>query len=72
MPDYPLIKDKTILVVDDEPDVLDTLKDLLADCAVVTAGSFEEARELLEARPFWISWALPDTTCWRSPAEKRS
>ncbi len=55
MSDYPLIKDKTILVVDDEPDVLDTLKDLLADCAVVTAGSFEEARELLEARPFDIA-----------------
>ena len=55
MPDYPLIKNKTILVVDDEPDVLDTLKDLLADCAVVAAGSFEEARELLEARPFDIA-----------------
>jgi len=55
MPDSPLIKDKTILVVDDEPDVLDTLKDLLADCAVVAAGSFEEARELLEARPFDIA-----------------
>jgi DNA-binding NtrC family response regulator len=55
MPDYPLIKGKTILAVDDEPDVLDTLKDLLADCAVVTAGSFEEARELLEARPFDIA-----------------
>ena len=55
MADYPLIKDKTILVVDDEPDVLDTLEDLLADCAVVTAGSFEEARDLLEARPFDIA-----------------
>ena len=55
MADYPLIKDKTILVVDDEPDVLDTIEDLLADCAVVTAGSFEEARELLEARPFDIA-----------------
>ena len=55
MADYPHIKDKTILVVDDEPDVLDTIKDLLADCAVVTAVSFEEARELLEARPFDIA-----------------
>ena len=55
MADYPLIKDKTILVVDDEPDVRDTIEDLLADCAVVTVGSFEEARELLEARPFDIA-----------------
>jgi len=55
MSNYPLIKDKTILVVDDEPDVLDTLEDLLADCSVVTAGSFEDARELLEARPFDIA-----------------
>jgi len=55
MSNHPLIKDKTILVVDDEPDVLDTLEDLLADCAVVKAGSFEEARELLEARQFDIA-----------------
>ncbi|MFY9708198.1 MAG: response regulator, partial [Desulfobacterales bacterium] len=55
MSNHPLIKDKTILVVDDEPDVLDTLEDLLADCAVVKAGSFEKARELLEARPFDIA-----------------
>ena len=55
MSNHPLIKDKTILVVDDEPDVLDTLEDLLADCAVVKANSFEEAREVLEARPFDIA-----------------
>jgi DNA-binding NtrC family response regulator len=55
MSNHRLIKNKTILVVDDEPDVLDTLEDLLADCAVVKAGSFEKAREVLEAHPFDIA-----------------
>lgn len=42
------LKGKRILVVDDEPDVLETLEDLLAEADVRTAGSFEEARPLLE------------------------
>ena len=50
----PLLSDKEILVVDDEPDVLDTLVDLLADCNVMTAGSFEEAKQMLGSRPFDI------------------
>ncbi len=39
---------KKILIVDDEPDVLETLEDLLVDCETETAGSFEAAREKLE------------------------
>lgn len=39
---------KRILIVDDEPDVLETLEDLLPDCETVSAASFEEAREKLE------------------------
>ncbi|MDZ7579168.1 MAG: response regulator [Deltaproteobacteria bacterium] len=52
MSEHALLKDKRILVVDDEPDVLGTIEDLLDDCTVETAGSFEEARKLMETRPF--------------------
>ncbi len=47
-----LLEGKRILVVDDEPDVLDTLEDLLPMCVITRAGSYEEARELLESRYF--------------------
>ncbi len=39
---------KKILVVDDEPDILASLEELLDICAVDTAPDFETARELLE------------------------
>jgi DNA-binding response OmpR family regulator len=47
-----LLKGKKVLIVDDEPDVLDTLEDLLSDCDVVKAGSFEEAKKRFETQPF--------------------
>ena len=37
-----LLDGKRILIVDDEPDVLETLKDLLSACEVVKASSFDE------------------------------
>lgn len=43
-----LLNGKRILIVDDEPDVLDTLEHLLPMCDVVKAVRFEEARDLLE------------------------
>ncbi len=43
---------KQLLIVDDEPDVLDTLADLLPNCRVEKAASFEQARLLLETRYF--------------------
>ena len=43
-----LLKGKKILIVDDEPDVLDTLQELLDMCNVVKAGTFEEAKRQLE------------------------
>lgn len=49
MTEVSLLEGKRILVVDDEPDVLETLEDLLADCRVERAGSFEEAEKLMEA-----------------------
>ncbi len=47
-----LLKGKKILIVDDEPDVLDTLEDLLSMCEVVKAGSFEEGKQQLESQSF--------------------
>ncbi len=47
-----LVKGKKILIVDDEPDVLDTLEDVLSMCQVVKAGSFEEAKKYLETESF--------------------
>ena len=44
-----ILKGKKILVVDDEPDVRESLEDILAECEVETAGSYESARELLES-----------------------
>jgi len=46
------LKGKKILIVDDEPDVLEALEELLSDCCVEKAQSFEEAREKLETGAF--------------------
>ena len=43
---------KRVLLVDDEPDVLDTLEDLLPDCRTARAESYEEAKQLLESQRF--------------------
>jgi DNA-binding NtrC family response regulator len=50
-----LLKDKKILIVDDELDVLETLSELLAMCEVVTAQTHEAARNLLETQYFDIA-----------------
>ena len=47
-----LLESKRILVVDDEPDVLDTLEDLLPMCVLTKATTFEQAKELLENQYF--------------------
>jgi len=47
-----LLEGKTILVVDDEPDVLETLEDLLSTATVVKAQSFESAKAFLESSKF--------------------
>ena len=52
MADQNRLDGKRILVVDDEPDVVDTLEELLFMCDVVKATSFNEAKELLETRSF--------------------
>ena len=50
--DKTLLDGKRILIVDDEPDVLATLADLLSVCDVVKAGNFLEAEDLLTTQYF--------------------
>jgi DNA-binding NtrC family response regulator len=52
MSDTALLEGKKILVVDDEPDVLDVVEDLLKMCRVTTASNFEDASKLLETQTF--------------------
>lgn len=49
------LKFKRLLIVDDEPDILETLEELLPMCDVVKASSFEEAKDLLEVQYFDIA-----------------
>ena len=46
---------KRVLIVDDEKDVLATLKDLLMMCEIETATTFEKAKELLNSRYYDIA-----------------
>jgi len=52
MADKNLLEGKQILIVDDEPDILDTLEELLDMCKVVKASNFDEAKELIETHYF--------------------
>jgi len=47
-----ILNGKKILVVDDEPDVLESIEDLLEECDIETASSFESARELFEKKDY--------------------
>jgi CheY-like chemotaxis protein len=47
-----LLVGKRILIVDDEPDVLETLEDLLSMCDVTKASTFDEAEELILNQDF--------------------
>jgi DNA-binding NtrC family response regulator len=50
-----LLKGKRVLIVDDEPDVLETLEALLPMCEVSKASSFAEAQKHLENEYFDIA-----------------
>ena len=52
MTDKNLLDDKKILIVDDEPDILDTLEELLSMCHVVRSTNFDEAKRELETQRF--------------------
>ena len=55
MQERSLLDGKKVLAVDDEPDVLEALEELLSMCDVVKASTFEEARHLLESQDFDIA-----------------
>ena len=55
MSDTSMLNGKKVLVVDDEPDILEVLEELLEMCDVVTASTFEKAKELLESSDFDIA-----------------
>ena len=46
---------KKILVVDDEPDVIDSLVELLDMCKIDTALTFEEGKKLLESETYDVA-----------------
>lgn len=47
-----ILKGKRVLIVDDEPDVLETLEEMLDMCEVVKATRFEEAKQHLKKQRF--------------------
>jgi DNA-binding NtrC family response regulator len=47
-----ILEGKRILMVDDEPDVCETVKEALASSQVVTAGSFDEALARITSESF--------------------
>ncbi len=55
MEEHWLLDYKRVLAVDDEQDILVSLKDLLPMCEVVTAQGFDKAKELLENEYFDIA-----------------
>ncbi len=50
-----LLKDRRILVVDDEPDILETVEELLDMCSLDKAATFDEARKLLANNAYDIA-----------------
>ena len=52
MPEGGILEGKNILIVDDEPDILEVLEELLSMCNVVKASTFNEAKKLLESQNF--------------------
>ena len=47
-----LIDGQKILIVDDEPDILEALEELLPMCALTKATTFEEAKKYLKGQEF--------------------
>ena len=54
MSDTSMIEGIKVLAVDDEPDILEVLEELLDMCHVATASTFEQAKHMLETQPFDI------------------
>ncbi len=47
-----ILKNKRLLIVDDEPDVLETLLDVLDMCVIDSAPSFETALKFLKKNTY--------------------
>jgi len=52
MSEYKYLEGKSLLIVDDEPDVLDALEEVLSLCHVTKASSFEQAADYLQNQYF--------------------
>ncbi|MBN2033166.1 MAG: response regulator [Deltaproteobacteria bacterium] len=50
-----VLRGKRVLIVDDEPDVLELLTELLSDCMIDRASTFEAAKELLETEHYDVA-----------------
>jgi DNA-binding NtrC family response regulator len=53
--EYKYLEGKRILIVDDEPDVLDALEEVLSLCHVTKVSSFEQAQEYLQEHYFDVA-----------------
>ena len=42
-----MLKGKRVLIVDDEPDILELLAELLDMCVIDQAGNYEDAKQLI-------------------------
>ena len=49
------LKNKRVLIVDDEPDILDTLEELLSMCKTTRATNFDDAANLIDSKKFDIA-----------------
>jgi DNA-binding NtrC family response regulator len=55
MNDTIILEGKKVLIVDDEPDVMETLKDLLDMCSIDTAADFSTGEKLLNQNKYDIA-----------------
>ncbi|MGD8387678.1 MAG: response regulator [Desulfobacteraceae bacterium] len=55
MPNQDFLEGKRVLIVDDEPDILETLEELLDMCLIDTAPNFESARKFLEKNDYDVA-----------------
>jgi len=56
MPDQQeVLKDKKILIVDDEPDILETLEEILDMCLIDSAPNYETAKKFLEKNRYDVA-----------------
>jgi len=56
MPDQQeILKNKKILIVDDEPDILETLEEILDMCLIDSAPNYETAKKFLEKNQYDVA-----------------